>query len=85
MPRHSCSEEDRAIGIKVKADDESERNARGIFRRKARSMPSEALHEDGCEELSAYDDLSGREVDLKFMMKARREEIKYFKEMGVYT
>ena len=47
--------------------------------------PSEALHEDGCEGLVAYDDLSGQELDPKFMMKARREEIQYFTEMGVYT
>ena len=35
--------------------------------------PSEALREDGCEGLVAYDDLSGQEFDPKFMMRARRE------------
>ena len=46
--------------------------------------PSEALHERCSEGLEAYDDLSGDRLDPLLMKKARREEIEYFKEMGVY-
>ena len=46
--------------------------------------PSSALHDEGTEGLRAWDDLSGQELDPKLMMAARREEISYFKEMGVY-
>ena len=46
--------------------------------------PSEALHEESGENLVAYDDLSGDLLDPLLMQKARREEIVYFKEMGVY-
>ena len=46
--------------------------------------PSEALHEPGCEGMEAYDDITGQELDPRLMMSARRDEIKYFRDMGVY-
>ena len=46
--------------------------------------PSEALHEQDGEFLEAWDDVSGQALDPQLMMKARRDEIAYFKEMGVY-
>lgn len=46
--------------------------------------PSEALHEAGCEGLEAYDDVTGQQLDPKLMMAARRDEIQYFRDMGVY-
>ena len=46
--------------------------------------PSEALHESGTEGLVAWDDLTGDIFDPKLMVKARKEEIEYFGEMGVY-
>ena len=46
--------------------------------------PSEALHEPGCEGMEAYDDITGQELDPRLMMRARRDEIKYFRDMGVY-
>ena len=46
--------------------------------------PSHALHETGCEGMEAFDDLSGRSLDPGLMVKARREEIQYFRDMGVY-
>ena len=50
----------------------------------AAGNPSESLHEADGEGLVAWDDVSGQELDPKLMKAARREEIKYFKEMGVY-
>ena len=47
--------------------------------------PSEALHENHGETWVAYDDVSGQQLDPSLMRQARCEEIKYFKEMGVYT
>ena len=58
------------------------------------SDPSKQLHEDEEESkwdgaLShmwfATDDVSGATLDPKLVEKARREEMKYFKEMGVYV
>ena len=46
--------------------------------------PSEALHEPDASQLVAFDDVSGQKLDPSLMIKARREEIKYFKSMGVY-
>ena len=46
--------------------------------------PGKALHETGHEGLVAYDDVSGQELDPGLMVKARREEIAYFRDMGVY-
>ena len=45
--------------------------------------PSSELHEDGCETV-AWDDQSGAELKPDMVRSARKEEIKYFKEMGVY-
>ena len=46
--------------------------------------PSASLHEPGCEGMKAYDDVTGQELDPSLMVKARRDEIKYFRSMGVY-
>ena len=46
--------------------------------------PIESLHEGCREEFVAFDDLSGEELDPKLMRQARRDEIEYFKKMGVY-
>ena len=42
------------------------------------------LHELGYEGMVAYDDVSGQEFDPKLMMAARKDEIQYFRQMGVY-
>ena len=34
--------------------------------------------------MKAYDDVTGQELRPELMIKARRDEIKYFKDMGVY-
>ena len=34
--------------------------------------------------MTAVDDVAGQELDPKLTMAARRDEIAYFKEMGVY-
>ena len=46
--------------------------------------PSEALHERCGDGLEAYDDLTGDVLDPEMMKKARKEEIEYFRQMGVY-
>ena len=46
--------------------------------------PSATLHEEGLEGLRAYDDVSGQELNPELMIKARRDEIQYFRQMGVY-
>ena len=46
--------------------------------------PGKALHETGHEGMVAFDDVSGQELKPEMMVKARREEIAYFKDMGVY-
>ena len=46
--------------------------------------PSEALHENDGEGYVAWDDVSGQELSPSLMKAARREEIAYFKSMGVY-
>ena len=46
--------------------------------------PSEALHEQLDEKMVAFDDLTGDAKDPALMRIARKEEILYFKEMGVY-
>ena len=51
---------------------------------KIEECPSEALHETGCEGLVAFDDITGHELDPRLMTRARKEEIAYFKSMGVY-
>ena len=45
---------------------------------------SQALHEDVSDDVHAYDDVSGAELDARLVETARREEIDYFKSMGVY-
>ena len=44
--------------------------------------PSEELHEQ--EDVEAYDDLTGAELDPALMKEARREEIKFFRGRKVY-
>ena len=46
--------------------------------------PSASLHQADCEHMEAYDDLSGQALDPMLMMKARQDEIEYFRQMGVY-
>ena len=46
--------------------------------------PSEQLHEPDASQMIALDDVSGQRLDPGLMIKARREEIEYFKSMGVY-
>ena len=41
--------------------------------------PSKALHEDGGDDLVAYDDLTRGALDPKFMTRARKDEIEYFR------
>ena len=48
------------------------------------SCPAKSLHEDDGHGLIAFDDVSGQELKPELMVKARREEIAYFREMGVY-
>ena len=46
--------------------------------------PSEFLHESDGIGMTAIDDITGQELDPKLMIKARKDEIAYFREMGVY-
>ena len=46
--------------------------------------PAEALHDTGCEGMEAFGDVSGQPLDPALMIKARRSEIEYFRDMGVY-
>ena len=46
--------------------------------------PSKELHEWYGEEVVAFDDLTGDKLDPMLMSQARREDIKYFRSMGVY-
>ena len=51
---------------------------------KGDECPSEALNESDGTGMTAIDDITGQELDPKFMIKARKDEIAYFREMGVY-
>ena len=46
--------------------------------------PSESLHDEHDDGIIAFDDLTGDELKPALMKAARKEEILYFKEMGVY-
>ena len=46
--------------------------------------PSKQLHDDHEEGMVAFDDVSGMELRPELMVQARRDEMQYFKEMGVY-
>ena len=50
------------------------------------SDPSRAFHEDeaGYEDIIATDDLSGAKLKLELVAQARREEIRYVREVGIY-
>ena len=43
-----------------------------------------ALHEYDHDDMKAFDDVTGQELNPQLMMKARQDEIQYFREMGVY-
>ena len=47
--------------------------------------PSRALHEEDANDMIAYDDLTGQELDPVRMIKARLEEIAYVRDMGGHT
>ena len=46
--------------------------------------PSTFLHEKVSDEIIAFDDVSGDELDIAKVIAARAEEICYFRSMGVY-
>ena len=46
--------------------------------------PAKALHDTGCEGMEAFDDVSGQPLDPALMIKARKLEIEYFRDLGVY-
>ena len=46
--------------------------------------PSKALHETGGTGLIAFDGVSVQQLEPSLMIKARDDEIAYFREMGVY-
>ena len=46
--------------------------------------PSEALHYSGYEGMTAVDDVTGQILIPELMIKARKDEIDYFRSMGVY-
>ena len=45
--------------------------------------PAEAMHDTGCEGMEAFYDISGQPLDPALMIKARKSEIEYFRDMGV--
>ena len=49
-----------------------------------KQKPAEALH-DPEDQVGAWDDLSGEALELDRVREARREEIAYFRKMGVYV
>ena len=46
--------------------------------------PSSALHEPDCSGMTALDDVTGQQLDPRLMVQARKDEIQYFRQMGVY-
>ena len=48
------------------------------------TCPAEALQNTGCEGMDAFDDVSAQLLDPALMIKARKSEIEYFRDMGVY-
>ena len=46
--------------------------------------PSSALHEPDCSGMTALDDVTGQQLDPKLMVQARKDEIQYFRQIGVY-
>ena len=55
-----------------------------VAKNKPEECPGAALHEDDGEKWIAVDDITGQQLDPKLMKLARKDEIAYFKEMGVY-
>ena len=46
--------------------------------------PAEALHHSGFEGMEAFDDVTGQALRPELMIKTRKDEIDYFRSMGVY-
>ena len=46
--------------------------------------PSGALHDECTDDIVARDDITGDALDPKLMARARKEEMAYFRQMGVY-
>ena len=90
-PRKFCTTLCSGIAAQHKLDDLgmearpvlSMSEMQGAAKNEKGQSPSAVLHEEGGE-LAAYDDLSGDVLDPELMKRARREEIEYFKDMGVY-
>jgi hypothetical protein len=57
---------------------------RATAKRDSGEDPSQALHERYDSDIEAFDDLTGDLLDPTMMAEARKEEIIYFKKMGVY-
>ena len=91
-PRLFCSKLCEGIAAHKKLDD------LGMMSRPVMSMevmrataksdsgedPRQALHERYGSDIEAFDDLTGDVLDPAMMAEARREEIGYFKKMGVH-
>ena len=72
--------------------DEAQRGAsipnesKGQAEQRERQDIDDRMHARGIQDgIMAIDDVSGRPLDLQRTMEARKEEIQYFKKMGVYT
>ena len=46
--------------------------------------PSEALHNNGFSGMEAFDDVTGQALRPELMIKARKDEIDYFRSLGVF-
>ena len=46
--------------------------------------PSEALHHTGFDGMESFDDVTAQALDPALMVKARKDEIEYFRSLGVY-
>ena len=55
-----------------------------VAQNKPEECPGAALHEEDSESWIAIDDVTGQRLDPRLMRIARKEEIAYFKQMGVY-
>jgi hypothetical protein len=55
-----------------------------VAKNRPEECPGAALHEDDGEMWVAVDDVTGQRLDPTLMRIARKDEIAYFKEMGVY-
>ena len=79
---HSGTEKGRSTRSAIKVSDEAGKKSKET---RNDECPNESLHEEGGNaEYTASDDVSGQKLDPKLMMEARKDEIKYFRQMGVY-